>query len=201
LELEEAGNWGDNAKRVDSNQRFKDLIKIRDNDGGVGKNKWTEQKQWWEENKDHLDESKMSKKEIRIADRFKKKEVRQKQHEERKKRHKEERKRKKKKNAKAQKDGDGNNSATDDTTDSDSATADATDLDLITDHISEHYNFTEAHPGGKRDKNRPRNGPGGNKTNRAKANKEQANSGSNENNNPTRAKANKEQKVTNDFDG
>ncbi|KAL7479638.1 hypothetical protein ACHAW6_005361 [Cyclotella cf. meneghiniana] len=135
VELEEAGNWGDNAKTIDATQRFKDLIKNRDK---VGMNNWTEQKQWWLENKDHLDESQMTEREKKIANRLKQKEYRQKMIQERKKKERE-KARDKRKNNKAN--GKGQNEA------QAAAAADATDLDLITEKLSKHYNFTDAQSG------------------------------------------------------
>jgi hypothetical protein len=156
VELEEAGNWGDNAKTIGSNERFKDLIKNRDK---VGVNNWTEQKQWWLDNKDHLDESNMTAREKRIANRFKQQEQRQKRKQERKKK-KREKAREKRKNNKGNGKRQNNAQA--------AAAADATDLDLITEKISKHYNFTDAQSGrpvnkikghdGRNKENRPGNG-------------------------------------------
>ena len=139
IELEEAGNWGENAKRVNSNQHFNDLIQSRNK---VGMHGWAEKKQWWNEHKDDLDESKMSAKEKKIADKFKKKEEKQKKREER----------KKKKESKKDKDRSKNKRHNNDKNNKDKEThveeteeveeieahADATDLSLI-DKIAQQY--------------------------------------------------------------
>lgn len=184
VELEEAGNWGDNAKTIDSNQHFKDMIKNRDK---VGMNNWTEQKQWWLKNKDHLDESHMTAREKRIANRFKQQEHRQKMIQERKKKERE-KAREKRKNNKAN--GKGQNEA------QAAAAADATDLDLITEKISKHYNFTDAQSG--RPWNKIKGHDGRNKENRPGNSRQKGNRPGTTNNqkqvsmNPKRAKPNRE---------
>jgi hypothetical protein len=173
-ELEEAGNWGDNAKRTEPNERFNDLIKNRNK---VGLNSWTEKKQWWAEHKDDLDPSKMNKKEKMVANRFKKKEAAQKKKEERQKRI------QNRKNNKGKDKGRGRNKG------KGAATSDETDLDTLLDKIGKHYNFTQAHPGrpgrNKHSVSGPHKGGRGKNpqrtNNRAKANKDNAsNTGGNE---------------------
>ncbi|KAL3804369.1 hypothetical protein HJC23_011297 [Cyclotella cryptica] len=186
VELEEAGNWGDNAITIDSNQRFNDLIKNRDK---VGLNDWTEKKQWWLDNKDHLDESNMSAREKRIANRFKRQEEQQRMKEERKKKARE-RAREKRKNNKGR--GKGQNN------DEDAATADATDLGLVTEKISKHYNFTDAQSG--RPWNKANGHDGRIKGNRPGSGRNKGKHPGNPNNqnrasnNPKRAKPKKEEK-------
>jgi hypothetical protein len=184
VELEEAGNWGDNAKTIDSNERFKELIKIRDK---VGVNNWTEQKQWWLDNKDHLDESHMTAREKRIANRFKQQEQRQKKIQERKKKERE-KAREKRNNNKGNGKGQNNKEG--------EAAADATDLDLITEKISKHYNFTHAQAG--RPGNKIKGHDGRNKENRPGNGRQKGNRPGKPNNqnqasvNPKRAKPKKE---------
>jgi len=154
--LEEAGHWGDNAKKIEPNQRWADLITHHDK---IGMNNWTENKQWWRENHDHLDESKMSKKEKKIANRFKKKEMKQKEKEERKKRIQERQKNKDKAMGNRGKSkSNGYNKGIE-------AKADATDLDILSDKIGKHFNLTDAHAG------RPGNGIRHKKGERGKNNK------------------------------
>ena len=135
IELEEAGNWGENAKRVGSNQHLDDLIKSRNK---VGMHSWAEKKQWWNEHKDDLDESKMTSEEKKVVKRFKKKEEKQKRHEERKKRAEERHKNKLKGRGKGNghnKDKDSNNKESQveepEEIEDMEAHADATDLSLI----------------------------------------------------------------------
>ncbi|KAL7541193.1 hypothetical protein ACHAXR_010715 [Thalassiosira sp. AJA248-18] len=82
-ELEEAGHWGELGKPTDSkaskrekmNEKMKDILTGRNK---VGKNNWTESKDWWKENADNLDVEHMSNKERKKYEFMKKLEERKK---------------------------------------------------------------------------------------------------------------------------
>lgn len=144
-ELEEAGGWGENAKKVEQSSPLHELISNRNK---IGENSWTEAKQWWVENENHLDLSTMTKKEKRIANRFRQKEKAQKRKEEREKRIEDRKKNKNNNKGKGRIKGQG-------------AAANATDLDMLTDKIARHYNFTRVN-----NKHGHKKGRGGGKNHR-----------------------------------